>query len=686
MNRSDYDKFDELSKALDNQRLSRAFVLFKTLLANSNAGTLPDRLATLQTNYSYLTAYFFVGNDDPGRATVLQQLTAEAYRIYDDLLAAYRLQHISPEEEKLNQFINQHTGIEAQPLKRTFCLFLSATDTALLRNAYDALPQDATDERTAAVTALTLNLLKRFSEEHILFLCELAASSTAAPPAWRALAGILLVLQHYNARMHSFPAITRQIGILAQIQGIQQRVLHICRCMMATALTGDVEHVLSSMQKDILARQKPEENNGTRHVVINLADFEEGNPEWEKSGGNPVSQTIGKHFDAMMQLHNNGADFNYASTKPMLAAPFFRDDITRWFLPFNPAEPGLGINFDTPQGRLVAKLLASNTDACDIDRYAVCLACRSMQTGMEDGFLPEEIRNMSENEIAAAAGKRRGEKNELQDFVRTLFRFFRHNPWDFRHPELSQICMVDALDCLLPHTEHWIELADTCLGMQQYAVAEHIFSQRNSEISVPMFQKRGYALQKMERYEDALGVFNKALRLQDDNWTLSHAADCCHRLGRYDEAIRFYDQLLERQPDRKPFLYAKAQCLLESGRQEEALQIFYRLDFLYPDDISVRRGLGWCAFVCDRDDTAENCFSRLALSPQADANDLLNYAHILFLQRKREEALHYYLRGSELMGDNAEFFRMFCKDKPLLLRKGVPSDALILLEDALPQP
>lgn len=686
MNRSDYDKFDELSKALDSQRLSRAFVLFKTLLANISAGNLPDRLDTLQTNYSYLTAYFFVGNDDPERTTVLQQLTAEAYRIHDDLLAAYREQHRSPAEEQLNQFINQHTEQKAEPLKRTFCLFLAATDNALLRNAYEALPQDATDERTAAVTALTLNLLKRFSEEHILFLCDLAASSTAAPPAWRALAGIMLVLHRYNARMHSFPAITRQIAILAHIQGIQQRALHICRCMMATALTADVEHVLSKMQKDILARQKPEENNGTRHVVINLADFEEGNPEWEKAGENHVSRTIGKHFDAMMQLHNNGADFNYASTKPMLAAPFFRSDITRWFLPFNPAEPELGINFDTTKGRIVAKLLASNIDACDIDRYATCLACRSMQAGMGEEFLPEEIRGMSENEIAAAAGKMRDDKHELQNFVRTLFRFFRHNPWDFSHPELSQICMADALTCLLTHTEHWLELADTCLSMQQYALAEHIFRHRNGELSVQMFQKRGYALQKMERYEDALDTFNKALRLQDDNWTLSHAADCCHRLGRYDEAIRFYDQLLERQPDRKHFLYAKAQCLLESGRQEEALQIFYRLDFLYPDDISVQRALGWCAFVCDRDDTAENCFRRLAISTQADANDLLNYAHILFLQRKREEALQYYLKGSELAGDNAEFFRMFRKDKPLLLRKGVTSDALLLLEDALPQP
>ncbi|MCM1035484.1 MAG: tetratricopeptide repeat protein [Paludibacter sp.] len=684
MNQQDTDRFTSISKALSEQLLYHALTLLKPLINSCGIDILSDQLQSIETNYRYLTDYFLSNNNDPERETLLKHLIVETYRLYDIVYCTYREQHLSPQEQALKLHAEEilHTPTDYSP-KHTFYWFLFNDMPQQLRDQYSALAENGTTaEANMGVTALTLNTWYRFSEDNLLLLCDIAAQDNSEP-SLRALTGVLLLLQHYDNRIRFYPILQEKLLSLSQDTRIKDNIYIICRCLLETSLTQQVEQILQNMQRDLLARHKTTTNR-TKHIIINLEDLEEGNPEW----GEELGSHIGKHIDQMMKLHQSGADFNYTSTKTMLNAPFFQHDIANWFVPFDKQHPDLGMNFDTPQGKIISKLLSANPEACDIDKYATCLASKQMQNMLNENALPPEIQELSENDLQNAVSNNWTSSPEkvIQMYIRCLYRFFRHNPWkaESRRLEFTQICRTQALHNICTDSNIWLQLGDHCLRLQLYEDAEIILRHKNISNSIQLLQKLGYSLQKQGKYAEAFDLFKKALTLQDDDtWTLQHAATCLHRLGQYEDAIKTYDILLTLQPDKKSYLQAKAQCLLESGNSEQALQLFYKLDFLYPDEINTQRGLAWCAFVCDKSDTAEQYFARIANTDTADANDLMNYAHLLFVKQQHREASRFYCESRYKMPDTRTFLNALRKDKPFLYARGITEGTMRLMEDIL---
>lgn len=685
MNTADNDKFNAISKALSAQLIYHALTLMESLTGYMEAGILSDRLQSLATNYRYLTDYFISGADDPKRTPLLRQLTAEAYRLFDDIKTLYKEQHLSHTETELRLYAEHTHEGHIGSLKDIFYHFLLSNDPQELRQKYNDLTMAKyTQEQCMAVSALTLNTLNRFSEANILLLCDIVTTADIQP-AQRACTGLILILHQYDERLPFFPALMKRLSELAQDPLLQKDILYICQCMLETSQTKQVEQVLLTMQQDILSRPTQQTETTTpKHIIINLEDLEDGNPEW----GTTLNANISKHISKMMELHRNGADFNYTSTKEMLSDAFFQHDITHWFLPFDKQYTALGIDFETQSGKIISKLLSANIDACDIDKYAICIASKRMQNTLTEQSLPKEIREMSESDIQDATGSTLSSDphKTAQTYIRCLYRFFRHNPWKYAEqlPPFTTICQTKTLHILLTETNDWLQLGDLCLNLQLYEAAQHIFQQKAPDTSLQIYQRLGYALQKQGKYTEALEAFRKILQWQDDDvWTLQHAAICLHRLGQRNEAIQLYNTLLISHPDKKSYLQAKAQCLIESGLHTEALQLLYKLDFLFPDDINTWRGLAWCAFACNKTEVAQQYFEQIAQDNNADANDLLNYAHLLFLQHHRKDALRYYTASFEKIGNRRTFFTLLRKDKPLLREKGITEEEMRLLEDIL---
>mgnify|MGYP001402750954 CR=1 FL=1 len=114
------------------------------------------------------------------------------------------------------------------------------------------------------------------------------------------------------------------------------------------------------------------------------------------------------------------------------------------------------------------------------------------------------------------------------------------------------------------------------------------------------------------------------------------------RLGRAEEAVPVYDQLLERDPENVALLYERGMLLIELGRIEGAASDFARVVELRPEDPTALNALGYTlADGTERLDEALALITRaLRLDPESPAI-LDSMGWVLFRLGRAAEALPY---------------------------------------------
>lgn len=671
------ESYQNIEKALNKKLLYRALHLLRTPVARQTDSSLSDRLQSIENNYHYLTGYFLSGGDDPDRTVIINQLIAEAYRLLDDLVLADN-QNSSARRPLLSHWQEKHTGY-CSGAKDAFYHFLLTHDAVALTDEWNSLLQKNDHvSLQMALSALTMNILSDFSESLLLLLMD-SASLDKQGLTEIALTGCVLCLHKYKERLCFFPQVENRWKLLVSDPKKKELVYRICLRLLSTTLTEQVDKAMNNLQKDILSQQK-NISADTKQIVISLHDMEEGNPEW----GEAINKVVSKHSEAIIRLQRTGADINYSSTRMLLKEPFFRTEITNWFLPFGTGNKDLGIDFLSPMGKMLLKIIFANAEACSIDQYATCLAIGKTAGQFAEQMLPKELMEMSDEDLEEIQKDASSSANSLTLYIRNLFRFFCHNPWGYDNEMLtvSDVCRTPYLTSCLE--DYWGEIGDYCLDLRLFSEAEYIFSLPTLPVSLHLWQKLGYALQKQERYGEAAGLFEKVMTLQDDDvWTLQHLATCRIKQTEYAKAVSLYDKLSSLEPDKTKYILLKAQCLLAMEEYEEALQLFFKLDILAPEEINHQRGLAWCAFLLDKSDVAKRYFEQIAQSGDANGNDFLNYAHCLLVSKQRKDAFLYYRRSISEYGSRRDFLAAFRKDASLLQQKGITLEELRLVEDCL---
>lgn len=129
-------------------------------------------------------------------------------------------------------------------------------------------------------------------------------------------------------------------------------------------------------------------------------------------------------------------------------------------------------------------------------------------------------------------------------------------------------------------------------------------------------------------------------------------AELLTRLGRPDDALAVYDELLAREPGELSVLYARGLLHVELGRVEEAVADFSRMVELRPDDPIALNALGYTLTdMTDRHDEAYPLIRRaLELDPDSPAI-LDSMGWVLFKLGRAEEGLPYIERSWQLFPD-----------------------------------
>lgn len=649
--------------------LAHALQLLQSYALQTNDFHFTDRLQSIKQNYGYLLSYYVSGNDDPKREEVLNSLYAETFQLIDDVRDAL----FTTETLKTNTALQKMRFQAAvfQPSEDYFSKLKHIFYFTWLGAEYSdqQLAEWDDNELCMWASARTLRLSNLFNEKAFCRFIQLA-DEVSEPVRQRILTGTLLLLLRYRSRLFCFANLSQAVRELFQNEKHTAALQHICQCILNTHLTPEVDKVMNSLQQDLM----PKLNEGEHHFFISLDESEEGNPEW----GDEIRNTMQRHIGEMSKLHEQGGDFNYISTRSALQENFFRQDIANWFVPFLKENPEIGVDFTSPKGKMLSGLMRANVDACDIDQYAICRVFESISGDSAFNHLPSVIHDLGEFENQEDLSSFQ-DKDYARNYVRNLYRFFRHNPWGIADlmQFFHQIARAPFFYDLYPDGSK-PDFGDQCLALKLYALAEEVFSDQDA-VSL---QKRGFALQKQEKYEQALECFRQALLFQRDEWTLHHCAICLRRLGKQEEALNLYTELQETYPDKPQYLRQQAQCLLAMERYADALQTFFKLDILFPDDQS-KRGIGWCAFLCNKMDIAEQYLEQLAFSDNATDNDLLNYAHLLLVTNHREEAIATYLKVASHKEKISDFLELLHNDYSLLRSKSVSPQTLALVEDAI---
>ncbi len=690
------EKCQIVADSLNRGLLYHAFALLRPLVVQPNADPRwSDRLQSLEQNYHYLTRYFISGQDDPERTAILRQMTVETYRLLDEInslrsrsqypLARLRMEdvaHVAVEAQSDMQ--TQNTLDDAITVfalyKNTLYTFWTYKDWETVRPLWENLVRGNDAELLQmAVGGILLSLFDQFSEHKIqALLDDLLILPTRVQQ--RAIVGLLFVLVQYGERLHFYPELQKRLQGLVHDNKLHEMVMQANRYILETSLTPEVDKVMQSMQADILPTISKHEKD--KPIVLNLDEMEDGNPLW----GEEMQNSVGKHIDEMTRLHREGADFTYSSSKTMLHDTFFQSDIANFFLPFDKHNPQIGIDFESDNGQMIRKLINLNIEACDCDKYATCLMYKHIHNRIADA-IPSNVQEMGNMDMDEVLSQEEKERLGLKNEVRNWYRFFFHNPWGYanRMKKAESVCRSLMPELLQLSEADRMTLGDHCMRLHLYkAVISLLEPIEHAEVDT--YQKIGFAYQKTGKEIEALICFEEAIKMQeDDYWSMLHAAQCMRAINNIPEAIAYYDRLLEAFPNKKSYLLQKAGCLLDWEHNEEALQVFFQLDLLYPHELKIERGVAWCAFLCNRTETAERYLEQLAFADTANDNDCLNYAHFLFCVGQRSEALRMYMAAYKKSESIQAFFRLFRRDRGLLREKGVTQESLALLEDILLQ-
>lgn len=202
----------------------------------------------------------------------------------------------------------------------------------------------------------------------------------------------------------------------------------------------------------------------------------------------------------------------------------------------------------------------------------------------------------------------------------------------------------------------------------------------NNKIAV-MYHQLGIVAQKQRRFEEAIALYNKALKICEDEGDFYNTAKQYHQLGniayfqrRFEEAIAFYNKALKIREDEGDFHNAANQyyqlgiVAQEQGRFDDAIAFYNRALQIFEDagdfhnTPTIYHQLGSVAKKQRRFEEAIAFYNK-ALQIFEDEGDFYNAANqyqelssIAYLQRRFDDAIAFCNKALQIREDAGDFY------------------------------
>ncbi len=178
---------------------------------------------------------------------------------------------------------------------------------------------------------------------------------------------------------------------------------------------------------------------------------------------------------------------------------------------------------------------------------------------------------------------------------------------------------------------------------------------RRQNDDIDTLNTEAWELNSQGRYEEALVIFERAVRLQPgDPVAWYNKSFALSGLGRYGEALQALDVALALQPDDPQILSAKAYVQGDLGQHQEALAAYEQVLRLTPDDHGAWYNKGVQLAILGRHEDAIAAYDQ-AIHLQSDNPQAWhNKGWELSVLRRFEEAIEAYDEALRLRPDDVE--------------------------------
>lgn len=702
--------YKSLSEGLVYKAIKQIEYLFEEAIEPTPL--LVEKVNEVKSIYSKMTQY--IASEDPQRGDIYNKLIITLYEVVDETIDIFILNNlVSSYMYDKRRYYNSIGGADIDKeivfLKEELKNSITTESLKTIENlqneifniiatsfAVKAKDKDAiyallnTDEfgvvtSSLVVSALTISSIYYYSEDKLLLLLDAYSKSNNEEVKQRALCGALIVMYIHSKKVNLSKGLKLKVETLSAENNFCDDVrfifLQFIRSIgieeVSRTYTQKITELATELNDELLSTI-----NGKN--IEDLKDLEsllEQNPKWLK---NLEDSEFEKKLRVVNNLQLEGSDLLISAFSGKKEFPFFKS-IQNWLRPYTNeySEIYEGIKENSKLGDILEKTFF----LCNSDRYSLLFSSNlnNLQDLMLTG-LPSEL-NMSDMFEDSIEPSRAEAKLRARLYIQDLYRLFTLSKFNLPKIFSSHINLyeVDALKPIFQDGETLRNIAEFYLSKGHYAYAKTYFKllSDNNPTDYLLYQKIGYCNQMLKDYKGAIKEYEKADIITRDVWTITSIALCYRLTGDTAKAIEYYKEAQKLEPDNVSFEMQIGYTLLMSNKYKEALDLFYKVDFVTDGTPKTWRAIAWCSLLLGKFDDAQQYYEKV-LSESPTSNDYINMGHIYLIKNDINNAQTYYAKSIEMSSYNTENFEdSISKDKDILLNFGVSDIKISILRDII---
>lgn len=718
---------DDIKASVAGGRLHDAFSKLKELSERLMTWEITSAIISLEDSYKYMLDYAAKGMADPGRENIYRSICSDILT-NADRMARHWLRRESPTlyfntlrvegrpgsdsitslladhyklEEKLSIFgmvadgtdnndsfllLKDKELIEKRLFDRLWVSFPMHPEAAEAIRTVITTDRHSKDLRYMLLCALILGELQYHDDERMLLLMDAYLASNDNVLAMAALAGIMLGMYAHPSR----PLSSKVIERLDSVREKPSWPNDVKTVFMEFISTKDTERITRKMRDEVIPqvlKLRPDVSKKfNAEDGIDIENLEE-NPEWQelldKSG-------ITERLKELSDLQEEGADVFMGAFSQLKSFPFF-NDIVNWFRLFNSSHSALGK--DNRADGTIMEMLSLSPMLCNSDKFSFALSVVSMpeaQRKMMTGQLEAQSAHMAELSLASVATVPVARKMAAKMFIQDMYRFFKlfrrkgefldpftldFNPGkvEYLRDELSDAATLGTVGEFYFKRHYWKEAKAVLMSLAE-----------TQPPSALIYQKLGYCYQKDGEIAAALECYEQAELLNAENhWTLRRIATCHRLLGNLNKSLDYFLRVEKFYPDDVNLAMNIGHTLLEAGREKEAVDYYYKADYLDQSSTKAWRPLAWCLFRL-KDFKASRRYYERILADKPVPEDYLNMGHLSLAENDFKDAVNYYSMYAELSPAGIDgLLKAIDDDKETLLGVGIDKSIIPLVLDTI---
>jgi len=726
-----------IGKLITERKVKQCLDILDGMINESSGGFLRDEYDNIVLTYRNILRYTMEGVKDPERNKIylklLQSILTLSDRVKQDILSQFSGWHtywIKQQVEKeyklsgksivetvddlmfkqeLDEWLKLTSEINPDPESE-----ISRKHKQLIKNIFNHLwLTDYFGEAEASlisiisssgkfrwheisifVSAITLSLFRTWQPEKVSQLINIYEDGKDQVRE-RALVGLILGLHYYNGRILLHPEIRSRIIEMSNKEKFREH----CRIIvLQTIRSRETESLSKKLNDEILpqvAKLKPRIEEKLDLDELLPKEINEGrNPDWSEMF--TESDEIFKTMEELTNLQMEGADVYMSAFANMKHFDFFKD-FQNWFVPFYTEHEVVDTIYNDeilgPGTNDLAEALSKTPFICNSDKYSLLLNLKYLPTAQKTMMLKVfrmELEGLDQlNADDSGTDPYKNFRTHVTQYLQDLYRFFKLSPYkkEFEDVFSGKLDIYNSeffrLSCNASEAE--IGLADYFFSKGYYDDALDLFLRQVNERpdDAQLYEKIGYCYEEADFFDEALKYYRRAELIDRKIWTVRKIAFCLRRLAKNEEALEYYLQAGDIEPENIHTAIMIALCYIDLKDYDKALQYYFKVEYKEPGNIKILRPIAWCYLALGRFDDSERYYERLSVE-KLTAHDYINKGHLALCQGKKKEAVENY-KQSIVSGEisREDFMSIFAEDRSLLVSNRVNPDDLPILLDYL---